>query len=450
MWKTLLAILIFPCTLQAFWPVYWEFGGEKRFFGPLVSYQHENDRTSLTVRPFLFSFDSDDGGVYDYIYPLGRSARDKSYFVPFYLSKSSSQPASPGSQESESVQSSDRSLLFFFQGTSPKGNYGGVFPFYGKLYDRFGKDEMGFTLWPLYSYTKAEGATRKNLLWPFFSVYGDAERGFKFWPFFGTRERPGIKKSSFFLWPVFYSEESGLDTDEPTEKFYAIPFYLSSKSKTREEYAFMFPLYLYSKDAYREKKVVLWPLFSSVKGEDVSGYSIFPLVSSDRRENYKSFGILWPFLYTESEWSIRDRQYMKKRVLLINRYTEDEEGLFYNIWPLFEHQEIAGNMDILAPSILPIRSSGFDRIIKPLFALIEHRERGTKTMTSFLYGLYTKEDDGDNWKARFAFLFEVKKESGSMGFEILSGLFGMDSSKIKAFFIPFKRTIPEKAKRISK
>ena len=211
----------------------------------------------------------------------------------------------------------------------------------------------------------------------------------------------------------------------------------------------MFPLYLYSKDAYREKKVILWPLFSSVKGEDVSGYSMFPLVSSDTRENYESFGILWPVLYTESEWRIRDRQYMKKRVLLINRYTEDEEGLFYNVWPLFEHQETQGNVDILAPSILPIRSSGFDRIIKPLFALIEHRERGTKTMTSFLYGLYTKEDDGDNWKARFAFLFEVKKESGSMGFDILSGLFGMDSSKIKAFFIPFKRSIHEKRNKIS-
>jgi hypothetical protein len=447
MWKVLLAILFFPATLQAFWPVYWEFGGEKRFLGPFVSYQHENDRTNLTIRP-LFSYDSDDGGVYDYIYPLGRSARDKTYFVPFYLSKSSSLQTDSDTRKSDSTQSSDRSFLFFFQGKSPKGSYGGVFPFYGKLYNRFGKDEMEFILWPLYSYTKGEGATRRNFVWPFFSVYGEAESGFKFWPFFGTRERPGVKKSSFFLWPVFYKEESGLDTDEPTQKLYALPFYLSSKSRTREEYAYMFPLYLYSKDAYREKQVILWPLFSSVKGEDVSGYSMFPLVSSDQRENYRSFSILWPFLYNEQEWRIKEQRYTKRRFLLINRYVEDEEGLFYNVWPLFEHQETKGDLDILAPSILPIRSSGFDRIIKPLFALVEHRQRGTRTMTSFLYGLYAKEEDGDNWKVRFAFLFEVKKESSSTGFNVLSGLFSMDSSRIKVLYIPFKRDSREKSTRI--
>ena len=439
MWKVLVTVLVFPCTLHAFWPVYWEFGGEKRFFGPLVSYQHENDRTSLTIRPFLFSYDSDEGGVYDYIYPLGRSAKNKSYFVPFYLSKSIPQPVGSGSPEKEPVQSSDWSFLFFFHGVSPKGDYGGFFPFQGKLYDRFGKDEMGFTFWPLYSYSLKDEATRKNFLWPFFSLYSGAETGFKFWPFFGTRERPGVKKTSFFLWPVFYKEESGLDTDEHAEKFYAIPFYLSSKSKTREEYAYMFPLYMRSKDTYRERTVVLWPLFSSTKGEDVSGYSLFPLVASDKKENYSSFSILWPILYNGQEWSIKDQRYVKKRVLLINRYIRDEEGIFYNVWPIFEHQETQGKMDILAPSILPIRSSGFDKIIKPLFALIEHRERGNKIMTSFLYGLYTKEEDGDNWRARFAFLFELKREAGHTGFDILSGLLSVDNSRIKVLFIPFKR-----------
>jgi hypothetical protein len=180
----------------------------------------------------------------------------------------------------------------------------------------------------------------------------------------------------------------------------------------------------------------------------VSGYSVFPLISSDNRENYRSFSILWPLLYNEQEWCIKEQRYTKRRFLLINRYLEDEEGLFYNVWPLFEHQETQGNLDILAPSILPIRSSGFDRIIKPLFALVEHRQRGTKTMTSFLYGLYTKEEDGDDWKARFAFLFELKKESGSTGFNVLSGLFSMDSSRIRVLYIPFNRNSREKSVQI--
>jgi len=58
---------------------------------------------------------------------------------------------------------------------------------------------------------------------------------------------------------------------------------------------------------------------------------------------------------------------------------------------------------------------------------------------SLLYGLYTREEIGENWKTRLAFLFEMKKDKGKIGFEILSGLFGLDNEKVKIFFIPIKR-----------
>ncbi len=64
-------------------------------------------------------------------------------------------------------------------------------------------------------------------------------------------------------------------------------------------------------------------------------------------------------------------------------------------------------------------------------------------MVSLLYGLYTREEDGKNWKTRFAFLLEMKKEKGKIGFEILSGLFGLDNERVKIFFVPIKR-IPQK------
>jgi hypothetical protein len=439
MWKFVFLLIFFPCSIQAFWPVYWEFGGEKRFLGPLVSYKQENNETSLTIRPFLFSYDSNDGGICNYLYPLGRSAKDKSYFVPFYLSKGTPLPDNDASDEGISSEPSDTSFLLYFQGKSSKGAYGGLFPFYGKLYDRFGKDEMGFFMWPLYSYTETDGAKKTNLLWPFISFYSGTEKGFKLWPIFATKKREGVKSSSYFLWPIFFKEENYLDTDDPSEKFYAIPFYLSSKSKTRDEYAIMFPLYSYSKDQYREKTKILWPVFSFTKGEDTSGYSIFPFILSETGEEYSSLSILWPVLYNEREWYIKDRKYSKKQVLLFNRYVDDEEGIFFNIWPVFEHQEQNGRTDIIVPSILPLRSSNIDRIIKPLFTLIEHRAEGNKSMTSFFYGLITREEEADNWKVRFAFLFELKKESGNFGYEILSGLFGVDKSRIKILFIPFKR-----------
>src|SRR5512145_1138501 len=50
--------LVFPSTLWAVWPLSWELDGEKRFLGPLVSYDEEQGKKHLVVRPFLFSYDS--------------------------------------------------------------------------------------------------------------------------------------------------------------------------------------------------------------------------------------------------------------------------------------------------------------------------------------------------------------------------------------------------------
>jgi hypothetical protein len=119
---------------------------------------------------------------------------------------------------------------------------------------------------------------------------------------------------------------------------------------------------------------------------------------------------------------------------------DDEDGIFFNIWPIFEHNEQREHTDVIMPSILPVRSPDIDRIVKPLFTILEHRTEGNKSMTSFFYGLVTREDENDdNWKIRFAFLFELKKKSGKVGYEIFSGLFGINKSRVKILFIPFKR-----------
>lgn len=426
MWKFVLIIIFFPCASYALWPLSWEFGNEKRFLGPLVSYEKENDNTRLTIRPFLFSYDSENGGVYDYLYPLGRVAKERSYFFPFYLSK-------------QYTDEKDSSFLFFFHGTSAKGDYFGFFPFYGKLYDRFGHDEMGFCMWPLYSYTESEGAIKTNILWPFFSVYSGTDEGFKAWPLFGMREKKGVKSSKFFLWPFFFKEEKNLDTDEPVDVFYAIPFYLSSKSRTRDESIIMWPIYGHLKDQYKESWNILWPIFSRTKGEEEDSYGFFPLIFSEQKGTNSRLSLLWPLLYDQREWYMREEKYVKIRVLLLNRYVNDEDGTFLSVWPFFEHQNKKETSTTLSPSILPVRLTGFDRIIKPLYTLYEHKQEKGKSMVSLLYGLYTREREGENWKTRFAFLFEMEKKGDRLGFEFLSGLFGVSKDYVKILFVPIKK-----------
>ena len=377
------------------------------------------------MRPFLFSYDSEEGGTYNYLFPFGKVTPEKSYFIPIYLSKRS---------ETES----DTSFLFFFGGKSSRGSYGGFFPFYGKLYNRFAKDEMGFVLWPLYSYSHDEGAKKTDVLWPFFTFYGGTDKGFKTWPIYGNHERPGVRKQQFVLWPVFFIEEKNLDTDEPVHSFFAIPFYLHSTSRTREYQAVLWPFFTHAKDSEKEKWDMPWPFYSKTIGEETKGYSFFPIISKTTKGNDRSFSFLWP-LYAESEWYVKDELFLQRSVIAINRYVEDDRGTFFNIWPFFEYREKNKESAFLFPSLLPVREQGINRIIKPLITLYERKNKEDKSITNVLYGLYTHEKAGEMWKARFAFLLTLKKDQDGPGFELLSGLFGIDEKRIKIFFIPIKR-----------
>jgi hypothetical protein len=422
----LFLLVLFSCTSCATWPLSWEFNDEKRFLGPLISYQNKNDSEHFTFRPLLATYDSNDGGVYNFLYPLGHARKEHSYFLPLYRSK-------------QFGEDSDTSFTLFFWGNSKKqGRYGGFFPFYGKLYDRFAKDEMEFFMWPLYSYTRSDDATKTNIMWPMFTIYGGAESGFKVFPFYGERILPGIKESRFYLWPVFISEQKNLDTDEPVESFYAFPFYLETTSRMIASYNIMWPFFTYMKG----KDSSGWGFFANLisvrEGEQKKGYSFFPFYSYEKNEKDTRFNIFGP-LYYESEWYVRDERFFHRRIAVVNRYFKEKDRTFLNVWPLFEYSSEKEDYNFLFPSFLPFRVDDFNRIIKPLYTVYELRKEGGKSMVSLLYGFYTKEQNGKNWKTRLAFLLEMKKEEDKFGFEILSGLFGLGKEHVKIFFIPIQR-----------
>jgi hypothetical protein len=426
MWRILLFILLFPGTVYALWPIAWEFDGEKQFLGPLISFRGEEENTGLTVRPFLFSYDSRDGGECNFIYPLGKSNKDKTYFVPIYLSKSMADGES------------DTAFTFLFWGKSKQGNYFGFFPLYGTMYDRFGADELGFVAWPLYSYKTQEGATRRNFLYPFFATYSGVDSGFRAWPFYGTRERAGEKKTTFIMWPFHITEERDLDTDDPTKAFYLTPFYMSAVAKRRAAYSIMWPIYSYQRKEGMEKRGLFFNLFSTTRGTEEWGYSYFPFISSEKKENESTLTVMWP-IYKEVEFYVNDERHLQRRVLMFNRYLEEKDRTFLSIWPFFEYRKDKEESTIYIPTVLPYKETGWDRIVRPLITLYEQRRGPDRNAVNLLYGLYTDERKGEDWKTRFAFVFELKKQKGRLGFEVLSGLFGMDKDHIKVLFIPFKR-----------
>lgn len=421
----LLVILLFPGTVSAFWPISWELDGQKNFLGPLVSYENEGGQTHVTIRPFLSSYDSP--ATYSLLFPLGKSTPEKSYFVPFYMGH-------------EEGSEHDDSLFPFFWGETEGGkSYGGVFPFYGKLYNRFRRDEIGFFLWPLYGYSKGDGTTRTNLLWPFFSIYQGKQEGFKIGPLYGQRRWGSQRRSTFVLWPFFIKDEKGLDTDEPSRSVWVIPFYMQTKSPHSSFYAFLWPLFTSTRVNDRYEVKAPWPVFSYASGGKEEGLSFWPLYSYSRTGKDEVTYVLWPIYKGADRYPTEDEKWTETRILLLDKYTIDDRGKFLNVWPFFEYRSKDEERTFFFPSILPWRNNDYDRIMRPLITLYEYRKTDEKVVTNLLYGLYTKEQQGDDWKRRFAFLFEVKRDPEGMGFQLLSGLFAVDATRIKLFYIPIKR-----------
>ncbi|HOJ44290.1 MAG TPA: hypothetical protein PK800_09195, partial [Syntrophorhabdaceae bacterium] len=226
--------------------------------------------------------------------------------------------------------------------------------------------------------------------------------------------------------------------DEPLRSFYAIPFYMNAESKKSEFKSVLWPLYMKNKTEYKTQTDILWPIFKKIEGEDKEGSSFFPLYSYERNEQDVKYSILWP-IYRDSEWFLGKDRYVNKSYFILNRFVEDDKGTFLNVWPFFEYRGSQQDYDFYFPSILPFRHEGIDVILKPLITLYQRKKTGNKTISNLLYGLYTKEETQDTWKTRFAFLLEIKKDSDGTGFELLSGLFGIDKKKIKILFIPIER-----------
>ena len=211
-----------------------------------------------------------------------------------------------------------------------------------------------------------------------------------------------------------------------------MPFYMESVSRLHETRGILYPVFSYHRTEDKEEWTYLWPLISSSEGKETKSFTFFPFYSRETDGRDNKFYLLYP-IYAQKEWYIKDQRYYRSSVLIMNRNIEEENTTFFNIWPIFEYQTAGDDdYDFLAPSLLPLRYRGLDRIVKPLFTLYEQRRREDRVMTSVLYGLYTREEEGNDWKMRFAFLLSLSKENGETGFEILSGLFGIDRGDDKS------------------
>jgi hypothetical protein len=404
-------------------------GKKLDMLGPFFTYRKDQEEKDVAFRPLFYSKSEPERYRLDYIYPMGKYERTKtrveSYFRLIY--------STDRDLTQEPTEKKERGFLLVFWGETDKGeSYGGFFPLYGNLKNRFGRDELNFLLWPIYSDSREGESKIYTFLWPFFSRYeGKGRDGFKFWPLAGYDRKENDYDRTFFLWPIFHFEKRYLYTDDPTEINMVLPFYASTASSKRVSRSVIWPFfnYTYDEDDHYTQWDLPWPFIQWAKGDEKSIFRIFPFYGRKNWEGFARGYILWPIYWYFSE---EDDQYKK----VINRYLllskdearvwkkEGKEERRLRVWPLFYYrQEKEGSEYLYWPCLIPVDYEGYERNWVPVLSLYEYRRSPQGARESkFLWGFYVHRKNATRELFEVSFLLTYYLEEDLSYFSLLKGL----------------------------
>ncbi len=389
------------------WPFfqYWSDSERARskleILGPLIYRRRGVEEVEYAVRPLFYweKHVKKEFLRFEYLYPLGKFKRKegdtKHYLVPFLLSREEKRDGG------ERVK--DFSLFPFFRGEAEGGEeYWGVFPLFGHLVDRFGRDRIRFYLWPIYSDWSDEGTFTWNLFWPILSATrGGGKRGFRLWPLWGYMEEEGISRVDFTLWPFFVKSMRDLDTDDPEREHILFPLYWGLRSKTRRHVTILWPFFSHTVDkgARLSRWEVPWPFLCFARGERVREFRIFPFYRYKEAPGSRTRWILWPLYQCEDDL-IGDQREVVRRFLLINRIKTvfspkgEEISRYVSIWPLFNYSREEDRVSLHLLHLIPFKDEGLERNWVPLYRLYRYEHSASGKRWNILWGLYEK---GDPW-----------------------------------------------------
>jgi len=435
--------------------------------GPLLKFQRNGETEITAVRPFFYRTEDagDDTSRTAYLYPIASSETwaEGKYLQVLQLFQK--RTPLPGVEERRGPML----FPFYISGTSEKhGHYVSVFPFYGDIYDRFWKDEYHYVLFPLYGRTVNNGTETRNYLYPFFSlIKGEKERGFQFWPLYGQAEKEGVYRKRFALWPVYFQEELGLDTDSPTRKFYLFPFYTSSLSQKRTEKHYLWPFFGHISDSEKklEERDYFWPFVVTVRSEERKLDRYLPFYSVDRRKNSLKRWYLWP-LFSHQELN-SDSYLLERNRVLFFLYSDATETWTIDgksrskvsCWPLFTYRSDERGVKTVsfpAPVEPILNKEGIENSWAPLWRLyIQKWNDAGDSAVSFLWNLYWHESRSDDLAYELFPFISYRSEKKGTDLALLKGLIRYrkqnDTNELRFLWLPFglewgKPALPEQRK----
>jgi hypothetical protein len=441
----------FPLTLADGW--------RTEAAGPFY-YAQKTEAETLWALPPFFSYDRNPAVEYhedDFLYPLlthVRYGREQRWQFGQLISTS-------GGQEADATEVKRLTLFpFYFQqrAADTNLNYTAFVPFYGRLKNRLFRDEMYFIMFPIFGETHKRDIVTDNYFYPIGHVrHGDGLTGWQVWPLagrehkdvttptngFGDTTLVGGHDKSFFLWPFWLQEDTGIGTDNP-EKFRAsIPFFAISRSPQRDSTSVLWPIFATIDD--RAKKYHEWqgpwPLVIFTRGEGKHTSRVFPLFSESRNGTKESDVYLWPlYTFKRTQAAPLDQQRTRGLIYLYSRLSEKntETGaarIRLDMWPFFTwHHDFNGNerLQILAPLEPAVPDNpGIEKNWSPLWSLwrAEDNLRSGASSRSLLWNLYRQDTAPGQKKVSLLFgLFQYQS--------------GQDTERTRLFYFTVAQTPP--------
>lgn len=430
-------------------------------FGPIVKRERKGSELDQALRPlFYLSTDEErEAAQLDILFPVFTYKHDKEitkYRFLFLLNYHSNR--------SGSYDYNDFSLFpfLYYRNKVNEPLEHSIFPVTGHFYNKFGRDEIDYTLFPLYSHTKRKGTYVDNYLWPFFArISGSSpdESGLKVWPLFGFSEKPGVYRKSMALWPFWMSEDLQQNSDNPISIRYSFPFYLSSESPAASQRTMLWPFFSYRDDrqkGYREWNFP-WPLFAYAEGEYRHGYKALPLASDMTIAQKRTQNYLWPILRFEDQQFGTLAQHRTRILFLLytDLYEKEKDADKYRrrrtlMWPLFGYRQEKGVSHFYSLALLePLfqQSDGLTRNWSPLWRVYQHKwDSKGNSVTSVLWNLFWHERSakGVAWELFPVFSYRHQTDS-AREWSVLKGLVSVRNSdqtnKLHLLYLPWGMTL---------
>lgn len=374
---------------------------------PIVYYHQGKEAREFSIRP-VFSIkkdESDDSTVIDILYPLIKYKRrgpDEKFRI-FPIMKDETAEVFPNKTRT----AHDHFPLYW--GRSEDGqSYGGLFPIYGTVRNRFGKDDIFFLLWPVYSRTVEDSMVSHTVLWPFFKkTSGDTGRGIRIFPLWGHEETTGKNYRTFFLFPLVTFSGKYLDTQSPVIDTFIIPFYVNRETPHSRSTSYLWPFFtVSSNEQINYKKVdAPWPFISFARSDTLSLIQVAPFyrkrVTTENSTIDERMYILYP-IYSRVRFISSEKTEESLRFMLIDKYSrttypDGTDDLWVYLFPLYDRRKLKTGEDstvVFYP--LPLYDDGFKRNLLPLFEIFRHETAadGTDRLT-ILHHLLIREVKDD-------------------------------------------------------